>query len=109
MLVETYPDPRVNMRAKILDGVSAPTNGEWCKTEGYDKYSVHVVKEAAATLTGCQVYVSNEVAPAADGGVTYGSAVTASALIEVKIPVRWIRLAIGGLSGGKVSAYLEGV
>ena len=105
----TYRDPAVNMRATLLDAISAPGNGEWCSTEGFDKFSIHLVKESGATLTGGQLYVSNEPAPPAAGGVAYGAAVSASAIIEIKIPIRWIRFAVGGLTGAKVSAYLEAV
>ena len=106
---EFFADPKANMRVTLLDGVTASGNGEWASTEGYDKISIHLVKASAATLSGAQVYVSNEPAPAANGGYAYGSAYTASAFIEIKIPARWMRVAIGSLSGGAVSAYLEAV
>ena len=107
MLVETFSDPRVIMRAVLLNKVAVTGNGEWCETAGYDKLSIHIKKDSGATLSA-QVYVSNEASPAADGGVAYGTAVTASALFEIKIPVRWVRLA-PTISGGAVSAYLEAV
>ena len=105
---ETFADPRVNMRALLLDRETAPTLGAWVGTEGYDKFSIHVVKGSGTTLSA-QAYVSNEPSPAVDGGVAYGSPVAASAYIEIKAPYRWIRMAAPTLSGGVVSAYLEAV
>jgi hypothetical protein len=109
MLVETYKDPSINMRAKIADKVAAQGNGEWCSTEGFDKFTIHVVKNGNPTFSA-QMYVSNEDAPPAAGGVAYGTApVTDAALIEIKVPVRWMRLNVGSISGGSISAYLEAV
>ena len=106
---EYFSEPPYNMRVLLLKGVTAAGDGEWVETAGYDKFSIHLVKASAATLSGAQVYVSNEPTPAANGGYAYGSAYTASAFIEIKIPARWMRVAIGSLSGGAVSAYLEAV
>ena len=106
-IAEYFSDPAVNMRVALLDRVVTTGNGEWFETAGYDKFTIEVVKDSGATLSA-QLYVSNQPAPLPDGGVAYGTAVTASAIIEVHRPFRWMRLA-PTLSGGAVSAYLEAV
>ena len=40
MQVEIFSDPRVNMRAVLLDRVTVAGDGEWVETEGYDKFSI---------------------------------------------------------------------
>lgn len=107
MEITTYKDPTVNMRALLLDEVAAPTSGEWCLTEGFDKFSIHIIISNTATV---QVYVCNKPSPAnADDYVKVGNDISASALVEIKVPVRYIKVKVTSVSSGNVSAYLEAV
>ena len=104
---ETYRDPTTCMRGVLLDAVAAPDNGEWVEVEGYEKKSIHIIISGTAVA---QVRVSNAPVKPANNvdGIKYGGDYAASALAEIKIPVRWIKVKVSACTVGTVNAFLQG-
>ena len=105
---ETYRDPSTCMRGVLQDGQVAVDNGDWLDVEGYEKKSIEII--IAGTATG-QVFVSNAPTKPANNvdHVKYGNDVAASALVEIKIPVRWLKVKVSALTpGASLSAYIQG-
>ena len=108
-----------NIRCKLLDEVSANSTGVWRETEGQDKFSIHVVVSANASLS-VTLRGSNEDGPddVSDDGVDLVAAgltqlaanatITASQIAKIACPIRWVK-AKAVVTSGNVSAFLEGV
>lgn len=104
--------PNTGMRGTLLDAVVAANNGDWLDVEGYEKKSIEITIATpgggGATAT---VYVSNAPVKPANtvDHVAYGTPATANALVEVKIPVRWIKVKVTAVTAPvTVSAYIQG-
>jgi hypothetical protein len=105
--IETYMLPKVGMRSTLHDEVATTATGDWVNVEGYKKLSVCAIIETTATV---QVRASNEINPAAsDDGALVGSALTATGLVQLEVPVRWIKAKISSHGAGGVSVFLEAV
>jgi hypothetical protein len=105
---ETYRDPTTCMRAVLQDGAAAVDNGDWINVEGYEKKTIEIVIAGTATA---QVFTSNAPTKPANNvdHVKYGNDISSSALAEIKVPVRWLKVKISALtSGASVSAYMQG-
>jgi hypothetical protein len=105
---EPYRDPTTCMRAVLQDGQVALDNGDWIAVEGYEKKTIEVIITGTATA---QVFVSNAPTKPANNvdHVKYGNDISSSALAEIKVPVRWIKVKVSALTpGASVSAYMQG-
>jgi hypothetical protein len=105
---ETFRFPNTGMRGILLDGLSAQDNGDWLDVEGYGKKTIEVIISNSAAV---QVYVSN--APTkplnTEDHIKVGADVSASALIELTSPVRWLKAKVSAWTSGTVSAYVNGI
>jgi len=105
---ETYRDPTTCMRAVLQNNVEALDHGDWINVEGYEKKSIEIIISGTGTA---QVYVSNAPVQPLNtvDHVKYGNDVSSSGLVEIKIPVRWLKVKVSALTpGASVSAYMQG-
>jgi hypothetical protein len=104
--VEIFQDPTTNLRGKLLDAMASTTDGEWVDVAGFDKISLHLVISATATVKICG---SNEVGPLnSSHGYQIFPDKTASEIVAIKTPLRWIKARVTANSG-TVDLFFEGV
>ena len=83
-----------------------PSNGQWFSVQGLEKKTIHFVFSGVATA---KLMVSNAIDQPDNtvDGVQFGNDITADALVEMKSPVKWMKVKVTA-GAGKVSAYIQG-
>ena len=115
--LEPYADKSYCLRGTIAENVVGTSSGQWFFVEGYEKKSIDIRIAGTASV---QVCVSNYIGDPAndedgqpippansDDGIAFETALSASGLVEMKSPVRWIKVKV--VSGsGTVNAWMQG-
>lgn len=89
----------------IVDAV-AVGNGSWFDASGVADMTVHV-----AGITTATVIVSGSNAPTIPADSTHGATlatVTADSIVDIQMPVRWIKARVSAWTSGTINAYVEG-
>lgn len=106
--IESTRDLATSAAATLAENIVSIDHGVWVGVGGLEKKSIEFIITGTATA---QVFVSNlPTQPAnADDHIKYGNDVVASALVEIKIPVRWMKIKVPSINAGaSVSAYMQG-
>ena len=106
--IKNYSDPAASAEATLADNIVATDPGVWVGVRGLEKKTIEIIINGAATV---QIFVSNlPTVPAnSDDHAQYGINVTGSGLVEVKVPVKWMKIKVLALTpGASVSAYMQG-
>lgn len=93
---------------RLLDGATATSNGQWVDARGFRRMSVHVSGFGTATV---QIRGSNAATQPDNGshGAQLGSDVTSESIVDVDLPVRWIKARVSAYTSGTIDANLNAV
>ena len=102
----TFADKNYCLEGVLAFEATNPSNGQWFSVQGLEKKTIHFVVTGVATAKLC---ISNEIDQPdnASDGVQFGTDVTQSSLVEMKSPVKWMKVMVTA-GTGKVSAYIQG-
>lgn len=94
-------------RATALNAVAAIGESDWIDISGCPRFSVHV-----SGITSATVVVTGSNAPTIPAAATHGieiSTVTVDSIINVAIPLHWVKVRCSVWASGTISAWVEGV
>lgn len=93
--------------SQLLTAAGAVDDGEWIDVLHYGPFSLDIVISATATA---QIRGSNALTKPADTvhERQIDVDVTASAIVEVTMPVRWLKVRVSAWTSGTVDAFLVG-
>lgn len=95
------------MLAKLLDGITSTTDGEWIDIEGVIGKTLHIKGIGTATLKVCgsmdmtKPFNSNHE-------IQIGADITADCLLEIAAHLRWIKVRCSSYSSGTIYAFMGG-
>ena len=91
----------------MLTGVGAVDDGEWIDVLHYGPFSIDLIISDTAVA---QIRGSNALTKPADTAHErqIDVDISASAIIEVTMPVRWIKVRVSGWTSGTIDAFLVG-
>lgn len=94
-------------RATPLNGVNGVFAGEWFAMEGFDHFTVHVSGITTATVN---VRGSNRpTKPPSSNNEILLQSLSSNAVVDIALPVRWLKVDVSSYSEGQVYAWVEGL
>jgi hypothetical protein len=96
------------LAVRLLHDQAAVTDGVWIEVKGFKRLSIDISGITTATL---EVRGSNDpLKPLnTNHGRQLGANVTADAIVNVDVPVRWIKVRVSAHTSGTINANMQAV